>query len=431
MITVKQLKLDLNNGALDAKLSNMYCRPVEQMVPYRNRICVVADGYMQQFSKDENAEIAVYSAPGRTELGGNHTDHQHGKVLTASVDLDAIACAAPNGTDTVNVYSCGYGMTSISCMELDAVASEENSTAALIRGIMAKISSFGYKVSGFDAYVTSDVPGGSGLSSSACIEILLGVIVNELFCGGELDSAEIAKIGQFAENVYFGKPSGLLDQMGCAVGNTVTIDFADPSKPVYQAVDFPFTTCGYAMCIIDSGADHADLTGDYAAITVELKNACRVFGKEYLRDVPEDEFYSRISEVRAAAGDRAVLRAIHIYEDNKRVDLQVEALKKGDFEEFLTYVNKSGSSSWRCLQNVVAAGKIEHQEVAVTLAVTEHLLGGRGACRVHGGGFAGAIQAFVPVDMLDSFKAKADAVFGENACRVTYIRPVGGCVITD
>ena len=266
---------------------------------------------------------------------------------------------------------------------------------------------------------------GSELSSSAAFEVLIGVILNHLgSCG--LTAPEIAQVGQYAENVYFGKPCGLMDQTASAVGNIIGIDFADPAHPKIQPVAFDFASCGYSLCIIDSGASHSDLTDCYAAITEELKTVCRVFGKEVLRDVPEDEFYARLGEVRQAAGDRAVLRAIHVYEDNKRVRLQLRALENDNFPAFLEYVKESGDSSWMYLQNVIPEGRTAHQEVAFALALAKHLLGGHGACRVHGGGFAGTIQAFVPNEQLEEFRGGIEAVLGEGSCHVLSIRPEGG-----
>ena len=370
----------------------------------------------------------IFSAPGRTELSGNHTDHQHGCVMAAAVNREALAVVAENGTMTVNLLSEGYPMCRIDLTDLAVHPEEEGRTDALIRGVAAKFAENGLR--GFDAYVTSTVLSGSGLSSSAAFEVLIGTIFNHLLNAGRT-AVEIAQIGQYAENVYFGKPCGLMDQMASSVGNIIGIDFNDPAKPILTPIPFDFTASGYSLCVIDSGASHADLTDEYAAITQELKVVCRVFGKEYLRDVPEEEFYSRICEARKAAGDRAVLRAIHFYAENKRVAKQTQALLEGDFETFLHYVTESGSSSWRLLQNVIPAGRKEAQEVAFSLAMAEKLLGGRGACRVHGGGFAGTIQAFVPNDMLDAFKEGMEAALGAGSCHIMSIRKEGGVLVED
>ena len=366
----------------------------------------------------------IFSAPGRTELSGNHTDHQHGCVMAAAVNREALAAVAVNGTMTVNLLSEGYPLCVIDLTDMTVHPEEEGKTASLIRGVASQFRD----VKGFDAYVTSTVLSGSGLSSSAAFEVLMGVIFNQL-TGAGYDAVKIAQIGQYAENVYFGKPCGLMDQMASSVGNIIGIDFADPAKPVLTPVPFDFAGCGYSLCIIDSGASHADLTDEYAAITQELKAVCRVFGKEFLRDVEEETFYARIPEVRKAAGDRAVNRAIHVFAENKRVAMQTKALLENDFDTFLSGMRESGSSSWRLLQNVIPAGRKEHQEVALSLALAEKLLNGRGACRVHGGGFAGTIQAFVPNDMVEAFRTGMDAALGQGACQVMVIRPEGGVLV--
>ena len=370
----------------------------------------------------------LFSAPGRTELGGNHTDHQLGRVLAAAVDLDTVAAVALNGQKEIRVLSEGYPLCRIDLADLSIRPEENGSTAALIRGVAAGIAAGGHSVPGFDAYVRSRVLPGSGLSSSAAFEVLIGTICNTLGnCG--LSAVAIAQLGQYAENVFFGKPCGLMDQTASSVGGIVTIDFADQAHPVVEPLAFDFAACGHALCIIDSGADHADLTDEYAAIPGELQAVSRVFGQEHLRQVSEAEFYARLPEVRRAAGDRATLRAIHIFEDNRRVEQQVAALKANDFARFLALVNQSGLSSWLYLQNVVPTGATRHQELALALALASHLLGGRGACRVHGGGFAGTIQAFVPMDMLERFRSGVEAVLGEGSCHVLSIRPQGGTVL--
>ena len=368
----------------------------------------------------------VFSAPGRTEISGNHTDHQCGCVLAASVNLKTTALVTLNGEGVIRVQSEGYAPVEVDLARLEVVSEEKNSTAALVRGVAAAFSQRGAKIEGFDAKVSSTVLPGSGLSSSAAFEVLIGNIINSLFFGGQLDAVEIAKIGQYAENVHFGKPCGLMDQMASSVGGMVFIDFEDSQNPKVEKVDFDFAATGHALCIIDTGADHADLTDEYAAIPRELKAICAAFGKDVLRQIPEADFYARLPELRRAAGDRAVLRAIHVYDDNKRVMKQAQALKDGDFDTFLACVKESGLSSWRLLQNVVPAGYTDHQEVAFALTLAEKLLGGRGACRIHGGGFAGTIQAFVPVDILDSFKAGIEAVLGAGMCHVLEITPDGG-----
>ena len=367
-----------------------------------------------------------FSAPGRTEIGGNHTDHQRGRVLAAAVNLDTRAAVRVNGTGTIRILSKGYPMCQVDLAELTPVESEINSTPALIRGVAARFAQMGCQVRGFDAYCESTVLPGSGLSSSAAYEVLIGTIINGLFFDGTVSQPEIAQIGQYAENVFFGKPCGLMDQMASAVGNLVTIDFFDKDHPIIEPVDFDFASCGHALCIIDSQASHADLTDEYAAIPGELKAVCAHFGKDVLSQIPEADFYAQIPALRKECGDRAVLRAIHFYQENARVPKQVAALKAGDFDAFLALVKQSGYSSYMYLQNVIPAGYKEHQDVAVSLALCEHYLNGRGAYRVHGGGFAGTVQAFVPFDLLDAFKSGIDAVLGDGACHVLSIRPQGG-----
>ena len=380
-------------------------------------------GFASAFGTDPER---YFSAPGRTEIGGNHTDHQRGRVLAGAVNLDTRAAVRPNNTDTIRILSQGYPMSVVDLKLLEPVAEEINSTPALIRGVAARFVQLGCKVEGFDAYVESTVLAGSGLSSSAAFEVLVGTIINHLFFDGKVSQPEIAMIGQYAENVFFGKPCGLMDQTASAVGGMVTIDFADKNAPDIQPVDFDFASCGHALCIIDSGADHADLTDEYAAVTQEYKALCAYFGKEVLMQVPEEAFYKAIPALRAACGDRAVMRGIHQYAENKRVTQQVEALKQGDFNRFLALIKESGYSSYMYLQNVIPAGYVQHQDMAVALGLCEHYLKGKGAYRVHGGGFAGTVQAFVPLDMLEEFRAGMDGALGQGACHVLSIRPQGG-----
>ena len=367
-----------------------------------------------------------FSAPGRTEIGGNHTDHQRGRVLAAAVNLDTVAAVRVNGTDTIRILSQGYPLCQVDVKELTPRGEEINSTPALIRGVAARFAQLGCKVQGFDAYCESTVLPGSGLSSSAAYEVLIGTIVNHLFFDGRVTQAEVAQIGQYAENVFFGKPCGLMDQTASAVGNLVTIDFFDKEHPVIRPVDFDFSACGHALCIIDTRASHADLTDEYAAIPNEIKAVCTQLGKEVLSQIDEAEFYAAIPALRKSCGDRAVLRAVHFYQDNARVPRQVAALEAGDFPAFLQLVKESGHSSYMYLQNVIPAGYKEHQDVAIALALCEHYLQGKGAYRVHGGGFAGTVQAFVPFEILEDFRVGIDSVLGEGACHVLSIRPQGG-----
>ena len=385
--------------------------------------CALNAGFAAAFGGEPTC---YYSAPGRTEIGGNHTDHQRGRVLAAAVNLDTVAAVRPNGTDIIRILSKGYPLCEVNVTELEPVAAEINSTPALVRGVAARFTQLGCKVGGFDAYCESTVLPGSGLSSSAAFEVLIGTIINSLFFGGKATAPEVAQIGQYAENVFFGKPCGLMDQTASAVGNLVTIDFFEKENPVIKPVSFDFGACCHALCIIDTGADHADLTDEYAAVPGEMKAVAAYFGKEVLTQMDEAEFYAAIPAVRKACGDRAVMRAIHFYQENARVPQQVTALENGDFEAFLSLVKQSGYSSYMYLQNVIPAGHKAHQDVAVALGLCEHYLCGRGAYRVHGGGFAGTVQAFVPNDILDSFVSGIDSTLGEGACHVLSIRPQGG-----
>ena len=367
-----------------------------------------------------------FSAPGRTEIGGNHTDHQRGRVLAAAVNLDTVAAVRLNGTDTIRILSQGYPLCQVSLKDLTPQPEEINTTPALIRGVAARFTQLGCRVQGFDAYCESTVLPGSGLSSSAAYEVLIGTVINHLFFGGKVTPAEVARIGQYAENVFFGKPCGLMDQTASAVGNLVTIDFFEKDDPVIRPVNFDFSTWGHALCIIDTRASHADLTDEYAAIPGEMKAVCACFGKEVLTQIAEADFYREIPVLRGKVSDRAILRAIHFYQENDRVPRQVAALESGDFETFLHLVKESGHSSYMYLQNVIPAGYTDHQEVALALALCEKYLDGKGAYRVHGGGFAGTVQAFVPYAVLEAFRQSIDAVLGEGACHVLSIRPQGG-----
>ena len=380
-------------------------------------------GFQATFAQEPQR---YFSAPVRTEVSGNHTDHQRGRVLAGAVNLDTVAAVRVNGTDKIRIQSKGYPMCEVSLENLEPVASEINSTPALIRGVAARFTQLGCKVEGFDAYCESTVLPGSGLSSSAAYEVLIGTIINHMFFDAKVSQPEIAQIGQYAENVFFGKPCGLMDQTASAVGGLVTIDFADKNHPEIRPVNFDFASTGHALCIIDSRADHADLTDEYAAVTLELKAICQYFGKEVTTEIPEEEFYAAIPELRKICTDRAVMRAIHEYNENRRVPQQVACLEKGDFEGFLKLTKESGFSSWMYLQNVIPAGYVDQQAMAIALGLCEHYLQGKGAYRVHGGGFAGTVQAFVPFEILDSFKAGIDAALGEGACHILSIRPQGG-----
>ena len=427
MKSIPVWKQELSDGVHAARLASLYCCAPAETASEAARYAAVLDGLEKTFGS--HAEAGLYSAPGRTEIGGNHTDHQHGRVLAGSVNIDMIAAAAPNDKNQLRVQSEGYDLCVIDLNDLEARKEEENTTAALLRGECAAFTQRGAKLAGLDIYISSNVPKGSGVSSSAAFEVLIGVILNDCFMTEKVSPIAIAQIGQWAENVYFGKPCGLMDQMASSVGNIITIDFADPAHPDVEPVQVDFSKAGLALCILDSCADHADLTDEYAAVPAECRAVAAVCGGEVLRDVPFDTFLAKLPECRKQCGDRAVLRAFHFYADNDRVAQQVAALRGGDFDAFLQLVTASGDSSWEYLQNVIPAGYKEHQEMGVTIAAAKHYLQGKGAVRVHGGGFAGTAQAFVPVDMLADFKAHMEAILGEGRCHVLSIRPEGGAVL--
>ena len=370
-----------------------------------------------------------FSAPGRVELGGNHTDHQHGCVLAAAVDLEMRAAVTPNHDGVIRVFSQGFAPVEVALGDWTPRPEERNTTAALVRGMAAQFIRRGAALTGLDVRVTSQVPVGSGLSSSAAFEVLLGRVFSGLCCGGSVSPEDIARMGQTAERDYFGKPCGLMDQMGSSVGGAVAIDFADPTAPVVRKVDYDFSKSGHALCIVDTGSCHADLTDDYAEITQEMGAVAAHFGKQFLRDVPEEQFRAELPSLRVRCGDRAVLRALHFYDDDRRAVEEADALEAGDFDRFLALVNASGISSSLYLQNTWSIADPKQQAIPMALAIGRELLEGTGAIRVHGGGFAGTIQAFVPVEKLTAFKSGMEKLLGTGMCHILHIRPQGGCVI--
>ncbi|MBQ8966403.1 galactokinase family protein [Ruminococcus sp.] len=367
-----------------------------------------------------------FSAPGRTEVGGNHTDHNLGCVLAGGVSLDIIAAVVPTVDGKITIKSEGFPVDTIEVEDTEVKENEKNTSASLIRGMVGGFKKNGHKVGGFKAYSTSEVLQGSGLSSSAAYEVLIGTILNGLYNNGEVSDVEVAKLAQYAENVYFGKPSGLMDQMASSVGGLITIDFADKDEPVINKVDFDFASSGHKLCIIDTKGSHADLTPEYAAIPPEMKSVAEHFGKTVLREIDRDMVMENIAVLRKECGDRAVLRALHFFDENERVAGQSAALEKGDFARFLELITESGQSSLAYLQNIFAAVNVREQGLTVALYLAKKLLDGEGACRVHGGGFAGTIQAFVPESKLETFRAEMDRVFGEGSCHVLSIRNCGG-----
>ena len=369
---------------------------------------------------------AIFSAPGRTEIGGNHTDHQHGEVLAASINKDAIAVVSVNENDSVNVLAEGFGLINIGINDLDIKEDEKGTTAALIRGVLAGLKDEGYKLGGFDAYITSDVLIGAGLSSSAAFETLIGTIVSGLFNDMKIDPVTIAKVGQYSENTYFGKPCGLMDQMACSVGNLVHIDFEDTGNPAVDKVDFDFSKTDYVLCITDTKGSHADLTNEYAAVPLEMRKIASLLGYDVLRPVSFEDIIENIGMLREKAGDRAVLRAIHFVNETLRAQDEAQALKAGDLKEFLSLVKQSGDSSFKYLQNVYTNSDVTVQNVSLALAISDTVLTSDEVSRVHGGGFAGTIQAFVKKGNARRYKKYMDKVFGDGSCEILAVRKYGG-----
>lgn len=409
------------------KFKLLYNDKEEILKEQQNRYLNAVQSFKNIFP--QHKEISFFSAPGRTEVGGNHTDHQHGIVLAAAVNLDVIAIVALNNSNIINVKSEGFDMDTIDISNLDIVESETGHSASIIRGIVSKFNQLGYNIGGFDAYTTSNVLKGSGLSSSAAFENLIGTILNHEFNNGKISSVEIAIISQYAENKYFGKACGLMDQMASSVGGFSSMDFKNPANPIIEKIDFDFTHSGYALCVVDTKGNHADLTPDYVAIPNEMKSVAKCFDKEVLREVDETEFYQNIKKVREKTSDRAVMRAIHFFNDNKNALEEAVALKNNDFDTFKKIIKNSGNSSFKFLQNIFSTSCPLEQGVGIGLAVSENILGDNGVCRVHGGGFAGTIQAFVTVDFVDTYKQTMENIFGEGSCYILNIRNVGGTKI--
>ena len=417
------MKKTIADGGFDAALTKLYA--AKELDEQRARYLSLAQTFESVYG--ENRAIGFYSAPGRTEVCGNHTDHNKGCVLAAGINLDAIACASANDENIVRLKSVEYPKTDIVDLSvLTPVAEETERSASLIRGVAARFVQLGYKVGGFDCVTTNKVIAGSGLSSSAAFEVLVGTIFNYMYNDGKISAVEIAQIAQYAENVFFGKPCGLMDQMACSVGGFVQIDFADTNNPVITPVAFDFASCAHALVITDTRASHADLTDEYAAIRKEMESVAAVFGKSCLRETDEQEVMANMALVREKCGERACLRAMHFYNDNRRVEKEATALRNGDFDTFKQLVIESGNSSYMYNQNVFVKIKDAGQPVSLALALSDSVLRGKGAWRVHGGGFAGTIQAFVPEELLDTYIATLESVFGEAACHVLSIRSVGG-----
>lgn len=385
-------------------------------------------GLMKEFNSTfSNDDVELFSSPGRTEIGGNHTDHNYGRVLAGAVNLDNIAVAARNGSNVIRIKSVGYPEFQVDLSELAIDPSQFYTSSSLVKGICARMKELGYEIGGFDACIEGRVPKGSGLSSSASFEVLIGAIVNQLFNGGKMSAVENAIIGQWSENNYFGKPCGLMDQTACSVGGLITIDFKDPSKPIVKEVDFDFVSTGYALVITDVGGGHDDAASqaEYASLPTEMKAVASVLGAKVLREVTLDQIVEKIPEIRQKTGDRAILRAYHFQGDNQRVVDQVAALENNDFQSFLKMVVESGYSSYMYNQNIFDVVHKDEQVVSLALALSEMILKGKGAWRVHGGGFGGTIQAFVPQDLLDKYVSTLEHVYGKGSCHKLFIRAKG------
>ena len=427
-----QLKQQIQQGGYDAAFSALYGADAATLTIQRARYSTLLDRFAQEYGADR--EVRLYSAPGRTEIGGNHTDHNNGVVMAAAVNLDIVAVVSPNADNVVRVKS--YGFEKIDDINLDDLTPQKHEmehSAGLIRGVAAGIVQAGGKVGGFDAYTTSDVLRGSGLSSSAAFEVCMGAIFRGEYNDNDMEKfsqVKIAQIGQYAENVFFGKPCGLMDQTACAVGSAITIDFKDPANPVVGTAKFDLATHNFALCISDTKGSHADLTDDYAAIRREMESVAEQFGKPVLREVDEQEFLKAIPSLRSKVGDRAVVRAIHFYNDCRRAADLCAAIRDDRFEEFLQLVIEGGHSSFEFNQNAYSIKNPQEQGVPLALAISQKVLKGRGAWRLQGGGFAGTIQAFVPMDLLEEYRAAIDALFGEGSCHVLSVRNYGAVPVT-
>ena len=424
---IAELKTAVLGGAYDERFAYIYGESAVEA--QKMRYAAAIDSFADLYGTDRDA--ALYSVAGRSELSGNHTDHNHGCVVAASIDLDIIAVAAPSEGSVIRVKSEGFPEDAVDINVFTApLENPKGHSDELIAGMAAGFRKEGYAVGGFDAYTTSNVLKGSGISSSAAFEDMIGNILNHIYNEGKISNVEIAKLSQYAENQFFGKPCGLMDQVACAAGGIVAIDFADPKKPLIDQISFDLSAAGYNLCIINTGGNHADLTDDYASIPAEMKSVAAYFGKAVLRDTDEDAVIAAIPALRAKVGDRAVMRALHFFEENRRVAKQKQALLGGDLDTFFENVLASGRSSFCYLQNVFTTKNVNEQGVSLALCMTERLLKGKKAAwRVHGGGFAGTIQAFVPSADVESFRTAMDAVLGEGKCMVLRIRPVGAVKI--
>ena len=423
MQNIMSVRESLEQGSLDQRIKEIYVD--EQRVPYnRERYIRAIDRFTELFPSEK--EIEIYSAPGRSEVCGNHTDHQNGMVLATSINLDAIAIVAKAEEPVIRLVSGDFPMEEVDVADLSMKEEEQSTTTALIRGVAAGMKERGHKVGGFTAYITSDVLMGAGMSSSAAFESLIGTILSGLYNDMKVSSIEIAQIGQYAENIYFGKPCGLMDQMACSVGGMIFIDFKEKEHPEVRQVHTDFEKAGLSLCIVDTKGSHADLTPDYAAVPAEMNQVAQALGREHLREVPRETFFKELPKLWKETSGRAVLRAIHFYEEEERVLRGVKSLEESDYPGFLSVIKASGDSSAKYLQNIYSPKDVDSQNVTVALAVSESILGENGVCRVHGGGFAGTIQAFVKNEAVAAYKEQIEAIYGDDSCHEFKVRLQGG-----
>ena len=427
-MNVEQTMEVLNGAGAERLLTELY--GADQVEEQRGRYRELLEGYRDKFG---DGEVKLFSSPGRTEISGNHTDHNHGKVLAGSINLDCVGVAAVNHSSKVKIVSTTFGQEFTVDLNNLAPSRRKSGTEDLVKGLLKGFQESGYEVGGFNAYITSNVISAAGVSSSAAFEMLLCSMLNTFFNEGRMDTVAYAHVGKYAENHYWDKASGLLDQMACAVGGLITIDFKNPAAPAVEQVDFDFGAQNHSLIIVNTGKGHADLSEDYSSIPLEMRKVAGCFGKEVCAEITEEELIENLAAVRQQAGDRSVMRALHFFEENKRVESMVAALRAGDFDTFLKGITASGNSSWKWLQNCYTTADVQEQGISVALALTELFIGakGRGACRVHGGGFAGVIMAMLPNDLVDEYIAYIEKAIGAgNAYRMS-IRPYGAVCVNE
>lgn len=413
----------IKNGNYDSVIKKLY--PNKDISDRRNRLVALAENFLALYG---DLDAILFSVPGRTELSGNHTDHNNGRVLAASVDIDIVSVAAKTNDSVVKIKSEGYREDTVDITDPSPEKVRKGSSSAIIAGIADYLNKHGYASGGFCAYTTSDVMTGSGLSSSAAFEVMCARIFSEFYNNGKISSMELAKAGKYSENEYFGKPCGLMDQAACASGGCLWMDFENNTDPITEKIEFDIAKYGYSLCIVNTGGNHADLTDDYASVPAEMHQIAALMGKPTLRFCDEEDFMGRISYMRSIVGDRAIMRAMHFFAENKRVDIQKEALKNGDLDTYLQLVSASGNSSFKFLQNVYTNKNVSEQGISLALAITERF---GSVCRVHGGGFAGTVQAYVKTENVPAYRKAIESVFGEGACNVYTIRPYGASAVYE